>query len=488
MGRALCVALAVVASGLLADARIVMVQTLTRHGERAPDKVVCEATCRAIWPDLAALRASFGALPGRLTPLGVQHMKDVGVFLRARYVSQLQFMSGDYQTHLEDWDFVAREGFRQQRSMSGISLGLFPDTPVPVNVQPRETDAILGGPAPACADFTAKMIVKWHAGAGREVVERNYAQTVAPFERFCNVSLRKNPVNAVPGGANPHAWIGDVSDSMDSAFAGGVQLPAGITPQLHEQLTDLSFELEQDSHFSDPRGATMFAGDFPDALLDAFEAWRDLPAGKARPKGTPLMRLYACSRELHYGLTHLFGWAVDTPGQPKGRVTAGTTFMWELHNEGEAWFVRSLWWNPGMAAPAQLQPDAPLHEMRKAFEDYIAEHGGPWQKLCDFKSWNAAHGHHEPGNRKFVNPATIPVDHANMADTDAQAGGLRVVDDAVTNSAAASAAVKEKAAAPSKRPAARGWMTTAAIFAIILVVAVGLALFARSRGSGYQRI
>jgi len=173
-----------------------------------------------------------------------------------------------------------------KRSMAAIVEGIFPFTPVPISVSPRTEDPALGGPAPACGSRTAKMIVDWHKVKGWEMLKQ-HIDVVEAIETICDVNLTGNPVNAEPGGPNPHAWIGDISDSLDSAFACGVPVPSEVTPELHKDLTKLAFDVQEGSHYDDPQGAIMFAGEFPEQLLSYFERFNDIPEGKNRPKKTP---------------------------------------------------------------------------------------------------------------------------------------------------------------------------------------------------------
>jgi len=399
------------------EAKLVAVQTLTRHGERAPDSIVAKQSCRTIFESKKDILHKFNAAPGRLTPLGVVRMREVGTYLRERYIEGIHwgdeqlkgFLHSDYQTHQDEWQFVAREGSRQQRSMSAIIQGVLPNTPVPIKVDPRTEDAVLGGPAPACGSRTARMIVDWHKSKGWEMLQESM-DVVNAFEKICDVNLTGNPVNAKPGGPNPHAWIGDISDSIDSAFACGVPLPSEITPELHQDLTNLAFEVQEGSHYEDPKGAIMFAGGFPESLISLFEKYESIPEGKKRPKKTPKARLFSCSRELMYGMEKLFGWQTSLPNQPKGRVLSGTTFIWELHRVKDildpstsGLIVKSYYWQPELDEPVKLQKDVSLKTFRKQYEDYVAAYGGTWDEICDYKHFVPQHNHHDPD---YVNPST----------------------------------------------------------------------------------
>ena len=196
-----------------------------------------------------------------------------------------------------------------------------------------------------------------------------------------------NPVNAAPGGPNPHAWIGDISDLLDSMRE---NMPARDQPNYSEEsyraLTELAYDLEQESHYADARGAVMFAGEFPNKLLRTFESCANDSSGK-RPKNVPKVRMFACSRELEYGLSHLFGWeqAIRLSNQPVGRVLAGSTIVWELwHNDGE-YAVETLMYQPGMKGMLQLQKRTSLKEYRNQYLIAINETGS-WQDICKDKT------------------------------------------------------------------------------------------------------
>ena len=300
-------------------------------------------------------------------------MRDVGLFLRERYHG---FLWADYPAHSRDWEFIAREGTRQQRSMGGLVQGIFPDDVVPITVTRRDTDAVLGGPAPQCADITHDYIIEWHRTKGREMVKQ-HPHIIHKMEQICNVSLYEDPVNSVPGGANPHAYIGDISDLMDSLYEANRE-PLPISYAEHAELTQLAFDIEQGAHFDYPGGAAMHTGDFFNHLIASFEKI-ELNGGK-RPNKTPKMRMHTCSRELHYGLSQLFGWqdSIRIPGQPVGRIRAGTTFIWELHDDMK---IRTYYYQYPDNSPHEMQPPMSIAEYKAKYQAAIAK-CGDWKSIC----------------------------------------------------------------------------------------------------------
>jgi len=182
----------------LSDTKLIHVTTLTRHGSRAPDKILATVSCQPLLekahpaePLTKVFVNKFGTIPGELTRFGEDQMEEVGRFIKERYGKDgLDFVNSDnYFLNTRDWEFIARAGSRQQRSMMAIAQGIFPGTSVPIAVTERTSDAVLGGPAAQCGAYTAKMIVDWHATTGKELVTQNYVEAVAPFEKLCNVSL-----------------------------------------------------------------------------------------------------------------------------------------------------------------------------------------------------------------------------------------------------------------------------------------------------------
>lgn len=368
--------------------KLLMVQTLTRHGSRSPDKIIAQVSCKPLLnPDneklMDAFVNKFGTAPGELTAYGQTQMRQVGQFFRRKYADFVDV--NNYEANTRDWQFIAREGSRQQRSMMGIVQGLFPNKPaVPIAVMERSEDAILGGPAPQCGKITAAMIVEWHNTVGKQLVQAHYRKAVKPFEQLCNISLIDNPVNAMPGGANPHAWIGDVSDLLDSMAE---NLPPSdmpkINPEYLKALTNLAFQLEQQSHYDDVRGDAMFAGEFPNMLISTFESI--IANNNKRPSKVPKMRMHACSRELQYGLEHMMGWfsEVKLPGEPVGRIRPGSTLVWELWSDAT---VYTYLYQPGIDLVTELQPHTPVKDFRAQYENSIKD-TGDWKKVCNVAEW-----------------------------------------------------------------------------------------------------
>ena len=81
--------LSVILLALNVPAEILMVQTLTRHGTRAPDKIIGQKVCKPIInPDGGVHHGFvevFGVGAAELTSVGVRQMRDVGAFLREHY-------------------------------------------------------------------------------------------------------------------------------------------------------------------------------------------------------------------------------------------------------------------------------------------------------------------------------------------------------------------------------------------------------------------
>ena len=371
--------------------RLLQIQVLTRHGSRAPDAVVARKACTPLLgpplhPNMKETFVEiFGTNPGELTRNGVKQMRDVGEFLREHFVSKT-FRFDNYPMHTADFEFVSREGSRQQRSMMGIVQGLFPrDEAVPISVMQRDSDALLGGPPPQCHNRTANMITRWYRAFGPTLLRREYDTAVAPVERVCNVSLLDMPMvdERDNGDVNPLSFVGDLSDLMDSLFENNRE-PLPLSATQHAALNALAFELEQRARFYAPEMAAMMAGDFPESVLGSFETIARAPEFK-RSRKTPFLKIHTASRDLMYGMMHLFGWfdRVRVPGQPVGRLLPGSTFLFELWSDLT---VRVLFWNVGSDEPVELQPKMHLSELRARWEA-AQNKAGRWRELCG--------GHHD---------------------------------------------------------------------------------------------
>ena len=158
-----------------------------------------------------------------------------------------------------------------------------------------------------------------------------------------------------------------------------------ISKSDYNALTDLAFKLEQRSHFDDPRGAVMFSGEFPDLLLSTFEEIDEEDASMKKIK--PKMRMYLCSRELEYGLSHLFGWEnnIHLPGEPNGRVRAGSTFIWELWKVNGEYYIDTYLFQPGIERLFQIQGRTRLKDYREQYKRAISPIGN-WQTVCKVPS------------------------------------------------------------------------------------------------------
>lgn len=187
-----------------------------------------------------------------------------------------------------------------------------------------------------------------------------------------------DPVNERANGANPHAFIGDISDFFDSLRESRFEDILPISPAMYTKLTKLAFELEHGAHFDFPGGAGMHAGSFPDHLLEAFQ---DIADNKGeRPKRVPKIKMHTCSRELFYGLNEVFGWSqsLHIPGQPVGRIRPGTTYIWELHSDMK---IHSYYYQHPDTELYPLMPPVTIEEFRKRYIKSVNK-CGTWDEVC----------------------------------------------------------------------------------------------------------
>jgi hypothetical protein len=397
----LCVLLVCICPALAKPAsKLLHVQIVTRHGTRVPDATFATRSCLkslvggtedadvAHGSDFVNL---FGASPGALTLRGVDEMRRVGQFLKRRYFEDLEFIKEDYSSSARDFEFIAREGARQQRSAMALAMGMFPLDAVPITVVMRELDTVLSAPPLECSHATSNMIARWHAQFGANFLQTRLRKAVLPAERACNLSLRRDPVETEAFSPNPHAWITDVSDFMDTL---AMQQRFMLSKSELAALTLLSFDMEQRSHFprSDPRGAVMFAGDFPARLLGAFDSVlanggvrcvnppaHSTNARRPSPKSLAKMVIHTCSRDLLYALTYMFELVPRVPGQPPGRLTPASTLMFELYDNSS---VRVLFFHHSLGAPNELLGATPVEFLRDSINARIAASRGDWRQLC----------------------------------------------------------------------------------------------------------
>ena len=109
----------------LVRAKLVLVQSLTRHGNRAPNPSIT-SECPLLYPTRRSVIETFGAVPQGLTRMGMNQCLNAGSVLRQRYIVDMGFLPQQYNPNADRWYFQARGQPRHQQSAAAMAQGLFP--------------------------------------------------------------------------------------------------------------------------------------------------------------------------------------------------------------------------------------------------------------------------------------------------------------------------------------------------------------------------
>lgn len=376
------------------------------------DNIVHE--CGRQFKTVSDILRIFGTYPGLITPEGIETMRKVGLFLARRYIaisssaaSGLVHPFVGHSYSVTDWRFVTREGYRHQISIDALALGIYPNTPIPVILTPSNKDHILGGPPPECAYLTSQMILKWQNSTGKDIVDSDQIRKniVIPIEKICNVSLSGNPVHALPGGPNPHAWIGDINDMVEE-WSESQEKKCPFNTKLRQSLSDLALKLEHGSHYDDPRASVWFSGGFVLELVSSFQQFLET---KEYTVNNQKISVLLSSRELLYALIEIFNYQIrKSDKQELPKILPGSTFIWELHSkddndkissDGKDNLIYSYYWHPSMVSPYQMMKPLLLNEFVYMYQNYVEKNGGPWYEQCDLKHYSPRSRSHDPYHR-----------------------------------------------------------------------------------------
>ena len=340
-------------------AKLVLVQSLTRHGNRAPNPSIT-SECPLLYPTRRSVIETFGAIPQGLTRMGMNQCLNAGSVLRQRYIVDMGFLPQQYNPNADRWYFQARGQPRHQQSAAAMAQGLFPPgtgpTTYPDRLQPvaisswrKDSDFVLNPPSGPCKASIAAAAARWTKTVGLGLVQSNL-EVVRALSAVCGTSIET--------AADPATATKDVVDAI--IFLNNEYLPAppGITPSLRQRAIFLAQTMLMGKLFSEPAQRTVWLGDFPETLLRnmhcAIQAQVPTPtptafgwygsngavAGTATP-GTAMMCPdpnaapsylgFVSSRELLFVLGLVLGIDFGVPGLPSSALPPAATLSFELH-------------------------------------------------------------------------------------------------------------------------------------------------------------
>lgn len=384
-------------------ARLVMVQSLSRHGPRAPNVAVVDL-CPAVFPSQSQILLSFGVAPALLTRKGMHMLAEVGAFLREEYVDKLGFLSGNFFKDAALTSFSAVDYERHLASIASIGQGLYPSIAVPVSSQPLNIDNRLKSPPAFCAPECHKHIVDWIDTHMVDMLTKNASvkNVVDILGQVCGRSidpLGASGKNDITEG-NPHPEVQDVKDAFSFMKEQRLELPSQLTPAIFEQANDVVFRAMMERMFYDLPTMVRYCGTYPSRVEEnMMAALSHARNGDAQAQPVPIFFLDVASRELLYALAAYYGFKFNIPGEPEGYMHIGTNLIWELHvpdspdDQNEEAFVSASFFYPQTSGGTSgrqalrmgdcpvLCPLSKFLDIHKRWHDKV----GDFEQLCPSK-------------------------------------------------------------------------------------------------------
>lgn len=314
---------------LVTHASVVSVFFASRHGTRAPNPVVNQ-----ICPGLNEMVQQFqdvGVAPAGVTGNGLREMYSVGVFARERYVKEAGLIS-------RKWDprEIKFYGAAEPRTLqSGIAMGQgmfsgpkgFDLEPEPVPVFLNATKGFDNLGEARKADCNLRLIddsLHWDITEGAEMWKQERG-TMDALSELCKQDLKLSP-EYTNGLENMGDAVKDVSDAMMFALREGFTTPFNET--FFADVRSLALRMLYGRLLSTKEQWTYMSGQFPQAMINHFNAAKDKLPGRLRIVG------YHGHRELLYALSMFFRvpFNYNHPGFNPHGIPSATTMFFELHN------------------------------------------------------------------------------------------------------------------------------------------------------------
>lgn len=402
------------------EAALVLVQALTRHGNRAPNAGITKS-CPALYATQADIVRTFGAEPAGLTSMGMNQALGIGSLLRRQYVSSSSSSSGgfiapQYNPLASQWYFQAAGFSRHQQTAAAVAQGLFPIgtgpptypdrlQPVAVSSWDAASDFTLGPPTAPCAAVMAAETAAWKNGTGDRMV-REHEALVEALNTACGM-----PRGYIQNQTNPADTVKNIVDAVIFLFFENLPPPKTLSAAAQRDAVFFAQRILMSSFFGTPTSAAMWLGDFPAALLGRMEA--ALQALRAPPPpGSAALPLryagYVSSRELLFVVGQTLGVVWDVPTLPPTQLPPASTVVFELHDgkdegedeDGEPYVLLRLLVPPmpprGITDVPRMSPAGrvmkmgacggvarcPLREFAAVFARLQLE-AGTWREICN---------------------------------------------------------------------------------------------------------
>ncbi|KAG7396459.1 hypothetical protein PHYBOEH_002225 [Phytophthora boehmeriae] len=371
------------------DSELVFLISLSRHGSRAPNPTV-KAHCPNNLPNVR----SYSVPLEQLTERGMEQMEAVGDHIREVYVTEKGFLSPSFNGPEDDPHFEGyfRADAANRCGQSAVSMGYglypegtgphgFPKQPIPVYMQLFENEHDFTANGPCWPVMSANNKVYLAGGAAVAIEKHN--KTLEAVAGICGKTFYN--------GSDPVTAIKDVADMFLFDQDEGLDPTPGLTPELTFDISQLAFQHLIERLYSTPEKITVSIGGFPQLLV------RNLREGAApnRNPESPKYLSYHGHRELMHGLGFMMGMKYNFEGLPEVHGSTplhpGTTMFFELHRQGDEYFVQLFVWSP-MSPRTAIKLDncalnCPLNEFTAFIENHI-QSTGPWQDLCDYHPVN----------------------------------------------------------------------------------------------------
>ncbi|XP_076468126.1 prostatic acid phosphatase-like isoform X2 [Babylonia areolata] len=316
---------------------LVLLQLLFRHGDRSPTHMFSWDEHRSDWPQGR----------GQLTKLGMEQAYEYGSELRRRYADFLPADYSRFEVEVQSTDYD-----RTLMTAQCLLIGLFPTNishwspwqPIPIHTQDGENDHLF---AHAPCPKLEQLLSQYYYSERSERFDAKYKHL---YEQLSNHT--RTIVN--------QTLAHEISDTIFCESQHNMSRPPWMTPKMFEELMVL--KVESYSMKWRATGSAQLAGG---PLLSKMTSNMEYRAQKSSSKGK--LFLFSAHDDTVAGLSRVMGFFNDL--QPPYL----TSVILELHQQGHAFFVRTLYDNHTRHSPfiqtiAGCSQMCPLGEFRHLLE------------------------------------------------------------------------------------------------------------------------
>lgn len=323
----------------MANAKLINLITLSRHGSRAPNYIV-----RTLCPlNQHTMDTMYDVPYEQLTKLGMDQLKSFGRHVRKVYVEENAFLSESLSTshksdeyHPSVLETYVHADAASRCGQSAVCMGYelypngtgFPQQPLSVVQQQLENEVLFCTTKNKCKQVMNLDLKQYALGRGKQLVVQ-HNKLLDKIGEICGV--HPNTYHTLV--EDELLGIKDVADAFLFEKEQNITSIRGMNDDIRSDLRKLQFQMLMERYYDTPRKITYWSSQFPVRILQHMKT-----AVLNHYHGVPSpIRYYSYHghRELMYALSLMLEWPFQFENQPKAlgqtAIPPGTSMFFEIH-------------------------------------------------------------------------------------------------------------------------------------------------------------